>query len=687
MTTAYPILVIGGDAHRRNALVAQLVERDFWVIAFGSTDELHRLGSLRPPGSESSDESRAPLPPGLVLLCALEEEGLEHELSRIAAHQRLVGVPVLVLAYDNDGVSIEPARAFALGAADVVREPFDSDELSARIAARLSSRHVVNQLERQHHGASMVLELTQALSSTLHIRDILAIVVRRIAEVVVIDRVSLILGGGGDDTAFVIAASDDARLRDLPIRLSEYPEIGKALQSGEPIVIEDATTHPLFNLEGVVGPRDFRSLTLFPILFEDRPMGVLFLRNHERRQLSDEDIFLVRAVANATGIALRNAKLLRTLREESRASRFAHFEAEQRMKALERYHDFFNSIADGIVVVTPSGDTLFCNPAACEILGRREEQLVGQRFEQVLADDAQARFRELKRGFASGEFSHHVDLPIIVPPNDARRVLSVSFNTMWREDTGVIISLRDVTRDRATARELTKTKQFLQRVIDSSVDAIVSADMSGKVLLFNPAAERTYGYRAEEVIEQMNVRDLYPPGGARQIMKLMLSDDGGEHGMLQGHEAQLLGADGDSIPVRLSAALIIHRGRPIGSVGVFRDLRDRHQIEERLKATEEELALKEKQAILAELAGAAAHELNQPLTTVMGYASMVARQLEEDSRLGRAADSIVREAERMAEIVRKIGKITKYETKTYIGDTKILDFDRSIDSDPPATGL
>jgi hypothetical protein len=43
----------------------------------------------------------------------------------------------------------------------------------------------------------------------------------------------------------------------------------------------------------------------------------------------------------------------------------------------------------------------------------------------------------------------------------------------------------------------------------------------------------------------------------------------------------------------------------------------------------------------------------------------------------RAVDIILREAERMAEIVRKIGRITRYETKAYVGSTQILDLDKS----------
>jgi len=82
-------------------------------------------------------------------------------------------------------------------------------------------------------------------------------------------------------------------------------------------------------------------------------------------------------------------------------------------------------------------------------------------------------------------------------------------------------------------------------------------------------------------------------------------------------------------------------------------------------------------AVIVELAGTAAHELNQPLTSVMGYADLLKRKLKEDDFAYRPVDIIYREAERMAEIVRKIGKITRYETKSYVGTAKILDLDKA----------
>jgi signal transduction histidine kinase len=124
-------------------------------------------------------------------------------------------------------------------------------------------------------------------------------------------------------------------------------------------------------------------------------------------------------------------------------------------------------------------------------------------------------------------------------------------------------------------------------------------------------------------------------------------------------------------------------------VGVFSDLRDRIRMEERLASAQEKLEISQKQAVAVELAGAAAHELNQPLTSVMGYAQVLIRKLgPEDPHLP-IARTILEESDRMAAIVRKLGSLTRYETKSYVGGAQIIDLDRAAQenfSGPHETG-
>ncbi len=666
MATEEIIAVIDEDLARRVTVVEAISDHGFHAFGVSEMDRLH-------------SEQRVPT---LMVLRALDRSHLEESVSAMVTTGHLGAVPLIVVgSFESD---LRAVDAFAAGAVDYVDEDVELGELCSRIEARQHDHRTVTTLVRDRRNAEMLLELTHALSSTVELHDVLYTVVKRVAEVIEVARVSIVLCGE-DDRGYVIAASDDETLRDLPVKLSNYPEIGEVLRTGEPILIEDAKAHPLFDLPQVALPARYQSLTLFPIQLEDEPLGVLFLRFEETRKLREEDEFALVTIANATGIALRNANLVKSLRAQSSRSWFAHAEAEKQLQALRRFADYFDSSADGIIVMTVAGNVLFCNPSACQICGQNEESLRDRNFATLLSPDGQTRFKRVRQSLAKTDYPRNVDLPLRTPQGE-RRILSVSFSSVRQEHDSVMVSLRDVTEARTLARELTKTKEFLQRVIDSSVDAIVSADLKGRVLLFNPAAERTYGYQAADVVGRMNVRDLYPGRTAATIMRAIRSDDFGGSGVVQGFDTELLGKNGTTIPVRLSASLIRHRGRPIGSVGVFKDLRAEQTIAKRLAATERDLEVQEKKAFVAELAGAAAHELNQPLTAVMGYADMIARSIEGESRLKRATDHIVAETERMAEIVRKIGKLTRYESKAYVGETKIIDIERSVDSEPPVTG-
>ncbi|MEL6548534.1 MAG: histidine kinase dimerization/phospho-acceptor domain-containing protein [Myxococcota bacterium] len=110
-------------------------------------------------------------------------------------------------------------------------------------------------------------------------------------------------------------------------------------------------------------------------------------------------------------------------------------------------------------------------------------------------------------------------------------------------------------------------------------------------------------------------------------------------------------------------------------MGIFTDLRERMRIEEKLSQAQRKLQVTERQAVAIELAGTAAHELNQPLTSILGYAEMLKSRIPEGDKNRKPIEVICRETERMAGIVRKIGQLTAYKTQNYVGGSKILDLD------------
>ena len=410
--------------------------------------------------------------------------------------------------------------------------------------------------------------------------------------------------------------------------------------------------------------------------------GVLHTRWAPGAVLEARERAVLELVANATAMALRNAQMTESLLHEKKQITEHRARVEHRMKFFQRYADFFESAADGMIVVDHRGRILFSNPRASEISGYSSGELNNAGVLYFLSRKEIRRTASLVRGFRKGIYPRGVDVRFI--PKTARGglrqnelTLNVTFSPVLRAERAILFTFRDVTAERATEVELRRTTEFLARVIDSSVDAIVSSDMGGRVLLFNRAAARIFGYEPSEVIGKLNVERLYPAGVARQVMRKIRGAEHGGPQRLEDYRVDMMGSRGETIPVNISAALIMDNDKPIGTVGVFTDVREKLRMELRLHAAQEELREREKSLALAELAGTTAHELNQPLTGVLGYAELLMKQLSPDSPHRGPVEVILHESQRMASIVQKIGKITRYETRGYLGDTKILDLDKA----------
>jgi signal transduction histidine kinase len=96
-------------------------------------------------------------------------------------------------------------------------------------------------------------------------------------------------------------------------------------------------------------------------------------------------------------------------------------------------------------------------------------------------------------------------------------------------------------------------------------------------------------------------------------------------------------------------------------------------------AATEDLERTRRRVVVAELAGAAAHELNQPLTSLLGYTELMRRKVTEAEHL-RILSKIDSDAKRVADIVGKIGRITDYRTKEYVGGARIMDLDSASEA-------
>jgi PAS domain S-box-containing protein len=550
--------------------------------------------------------------------------------------------------------------------------------LCAALDVLLTVSRTVAQARRHAERLSSTLELTRQLAACHDFREMLYDAARHIAMVVHVERASILLVDPPSGEARVVATSDDPQMHDLRLELERYPEIRDVLARREPVYVADVSTDPrLAEARRLFGTPQARASYLFPIVGAGVVLGVLALKTKVRGRLEEEQVSACQAVATACSPALENAREVRNLERQAWGIRQQRMEAERQVHALSKYAQFFESAADGLIVIDLQGDVLYANPSARRLVGGAAAE-VPRRLVQAFDDAGRGRFGELLAGFVAGRFP--IADFVLIRGDGTRRTVQISSSPVAQGDGAYLMSVRDVTDDRAMAMELERTKTFLERVVDSSLDGVVAADMKGKIILFNRGAERITGWRGPEVLGRMHIRDFYGSAEqARDVMARLRSEDCGGVGRLTQTRVQVRSRDGESIPVSVSAAIIYEGEREVATCGLFTDLRERMRIEERLAQTQEKLLLTEKQAIVSEVSGAMAHELNQPLTSVLGYAELLRKTLGEDARGLRYVETILQETERMAEIVKKIGRLTKYETTRYVGSAQILDLDRSTD--------
>ncbi len=185
-------------------------------------------------------------------------------------------------------------------------------------AALLAGR--ILELERERDRLITIIDILQEISGTLHFVDILQTIARRLGETFGLDRSSIFLADRGGRTVRLVASYEDPSIRNLVVDLARYPEIQRAMETGETVFIADATADlSLQHVKGALARRKVKSITVVPIKYRSATIGCIFLRTFKDGDvLSDGDIRFTQTVADLTAKALRNAHRYESLIKRSR---------------------------------------------------------------------------------------------------------------------------------------------------------------------------------------------------------------------------------------------------------------------------------------------------------------------------------------------------------------------------------
>jgi PAS domain S-box-containing protein len=200
---------------------------------------------------------------------------------------------------------------------------------------------------------------------------------------------------------------------------------------------------------------------------------------------------------------------------------------------------------------------------------------------------------------------------------------------------------------RQSQQALRESMARLTAVVETAVDGFILIDSRGRILLFNPACERLFGYRADEVFHE-NVKMLMPETYSLHhddYLKNFLQT--GERKIIGiGREVTGLRKDGSTFPMDLSVGEAKQDGESI-FVGIIHDLTER-------KLTEQQLRQAQKMEMVGQLSGGIAHDFNNLLTVIVGNAEHLGEQLKSRQDLRQFADDICQAGERGAELTQSL---------------------------------
>ncbi|MBI5141896.1 MAG: diguanylate cyclase [Nitrospirae bacterium] len=298
------IKIIASNEERHGELRDMLAGSDYRVALHG--------------GVESSDPHVADL---FDLLVVEEDDAVAGCLNALKDHP---AVPVLAIV-DSAGVSDNVFTE--TGADDILARPFSRGEFLARIARVLRESVRYNQLLRYQQDLEHVIDMSSRAATIQDPRRILGFLVKELADIIPVDRCSILRVDQRQGRAVVVSSHDDAVSHevttgagDIVIDLDKHPEIREASAKQKTVFIRDVSHDPVVeSVREVLAAKDIASILVMPITHRDKTVNQLYLRaSRSRHFFDDTDIRLSRSVADASAGALYWAMLAEKLDNENR---------------------------------------------------------------------------------------------------------------------------------------------------------------------------------------------------------------------------------------------------------------------------------------------------------------------------------------------------------------------------------
>lgn len=278
-----------------------------------------------------------------------------------------------------------------------------------------------------------------------------------------------------------------------------------------------------------------------------------------------------------------NDELQRKIEETDQAN------LELRRAHQERaiYASIVENSDDAIIGKTLDGTVTSWNRAAERIFGYTAEEMIGQSILRIIPPELHEEEGRILQKLRRGERVEHYETNRL---NKSGRTVQVSLTASpIRDQQGFIIGASKIARDISLQKDAARSSMRLAAIVDSSDDAIISKDLDGVVMSWNKAAERIFGYTAQEMIGRP-ITTIFPADRLDEEKYVLSRIREGRR--IEHFETVRRAKDGTLLDVSLTISPIKDsQGRIVGASKIARDITAHKVAEEALRRNEEQLRL------------------------------------------------------------------------------------------------
>jgi PAS domain S-box-containing protein len=331
--------------------------------------------------------------------------------------------------------------------------------------------------------------------------------------------------------------------------------------------------------------------------------------------------------------------------------------AEEALRQSEaRYWTVLDEMEDSYYEVDIAGNFTFFNDAVCRQLGYSREELMGMNYRVITTpDDVENVSRTFNQIYLTGQPIRAFTGKIV--RKDGKTGLGEISVFPLRNDKGEIIGFRgiahDVTERTQMIEALRQSEERYRTVLEQMEEAYFEVDLAGNYTFFNDSLCRQLGYSREELMGT-NYRVYMPKDDVQRVYKAFnqVYQTGKP---ITGLSTERIRKDGKRIFAETSAIPLRNEsGEIIGFRGVASDITERKQAEEEKRQMEQKAQLASRLACVGELASGIAHEINNPLTGVVGYSHLLLDRNDITQDIRHDLETISEGAQRVADIVKKL---------------------------------